>query len=159
VSAPSGYTSVTPWIVSSDTGRLLAFARDAFGAEELARIASADGSISHAELRIGDAIVLAFDSRPGWPETPAFLRVYVEDADAAYRRALAAGAEPVTKPTDLFFGDRVARVRDPLGNVWWLQARLEDVAPDELARRVTDERYLEAMEYVQRSLDEALRTG
>jgi uncharacterized glyoxalase superfamily protein PhnB len=157
--APPGYTAVTPWVISADTVRLLAFAKQAFGAEELGRLANPDGSIAHAELRIGDAVVMAFDARPSWPATPAFLRLFVEDGDAVFARAVEAGATPVTEMTELFFGDRVGRVRDPLGNIWWIQSKVEDVAPDELQRRTSDERYVEAMAYVERSLDEAMRIG
>jgi PhnB protein len=72
---PSGYTSVTPWIISPDPSRLLEFVRRAFGAEELGRVKNQDGSVGHAEFRIGDAIVMAFDSRPDWSPTPGFLRL------------------------------------------------------------------------------------
>jgi PhnB protein len=105
--------------------------KEAFGAQETARVHNEDGTIGHAEFRIGDSVVMAFDAKQGWPETPGFLRLYVEDGDAVYRRALEAGAGSVTEMTDLFFGDRVGRVRDPLGNLWWIQTRLEDVDPDE----------------------------
>jgi PhnB protein len=157
--APPGYTAVTPWIVSRSTDRLLAFVTEAFGAEELARVPNPDGSIGHAEFRIGDAVVMAFDARPSWPATPAFLRLYVTDGDAVFRRALDAGATPVTEMTNLFFGDRVGRVRDALGNVWWIQARVDELPPEELQRRATEERYRPAMEYVQQSLDAAMRVG
>jgi PhnB protein len=153
---PAGYTAVTPWIVSGDTKKLLAFVKDAFGAEELARVPNADGSIGHSEFRIGDAIVMAFDSRPTWRVTPAFIRLYVDNCDAVYQRALGAGATSVTAVTLLFFGDRVGRVRDPLGNIWWIQTHVEDVEPGEMKRRAGEPKYVEAMEYVQRSLDEAL---
>lgn len=114
---PEGYTAVTPWIISKDTARLIDFVKAAFGAAELARIPSASGGIDHAEVRIGDGIVMMFDSRPGWPNTPAFIRLYVEDADAAFAAAVEAGASVITHVTHLAFGDKVGRVRDPLGNV------------------------------------------
>ena len=79
----------------------------AFGAVETARVRNDDGTIGHAEVRIGDSVVMAFDARPQWPDTPAFLRLYVEDSDAVYQQALGAGASPVTEVTELFFGDRV----------------------------------------------------
>ena len=156
---PAGYTSVTPWIISRDTAQLMEFARRAFGAQELARLPDADGSIVHAELRIGDATVMAFDARPGWPNMPAYLRVYVDDCDATFQRALDAGATAVTPPTTLFFGDRVARVRDPLDNVWWLQCHVEDVSPEEMQRRATQPERVAAMEEFKASLDRALRIG
>jgi PhnB protein len=156
---PAGYTSVTPWIISRDTAGLLAFAKRAFDAEELARLNAPDGSIVHAELRIGDAVVMAFDTKAWWPETPSFLRLYVGDCDAVCRRALEAGAALVTAPTTLFFGDRVGRVRDPLGNVWWIQTHLEDLTPEEMQRRAGQKEHVEAMTYVQESLDQAMSRG
>jgi len=71
---------------------------------------------------------MMFDAREGWPDTPGFFRLYVENADAVYQRALDAGATEVTAMTDLFFGDRVGRVRDSLGNIWWIQTHVEDVS-------------------------------
>jgi uncharacterized glyoxalase superfamily protein PhnB len=145
---PAGYHTVTPWIISRDTAALIAFATAAFGATELARV-EADGVIGHAEFVLGDSVVLAFDARPGWPDTPAFLRLYVADGDATFRQALAAGATAVTEMTSLFWGDRVGRVRDPLGNLWWIQTRVEDLDPAEMERRAGLPEYVAAMAYVQ----------
>jgi uncharacterized glyoxalase superfamily protein PhnB len=146
---PEGYTTVTPWIISRDTARLIDYQKEAFGAEEIARLTGADGRIEHAEVRIGDAMVMMFDARPDWPPTPAFLRLYVADADAVHRRAVVAGGTSVTEVTHLFFGDRVGRIRDPLGNLWWIQARIEDIGPQEMERRLSDPVFTKAMEYVQ----------
>jgi PhnB protein len=153
---PEGYTAVTPWIITADTVRLLEFLKAAFAAEEIARVPNPDGSIGHAETRIGDAVVMAFDRPKAWPETLAFLRLYVEDADLAFASAIAAGATAITEVTHLAFGDRVGRIRDPLGNIWWLQTHIEDVDPAELARRWSDPKWASAMGYVQDSLTEAL---
>jgi len=155
--APPGYGTVTPWIISRDTARLIDFTKDAFGARELGRVLGPDGNIGHAEVRIGDSVVMMFDARDGWPDTPAFLRLYVTDADTACQRALAAGATPVTTVTGLFFGDRVGRIRDPLGNIWWIQAHVEDVDPADMAQRPHDPAAGEALRYVETSLDEAMR--
>jgi PhnB protein len=149
---PEGYNSVSPWVISRDTGRLIDFATAAFGAVELGRMADETGAIGHAEFRIGDTVVLAFDAKPDWPHTPAFLRLYVEDGDATFKRALDAGATEVTRLTHLFWGDRVGRVRDPLGNLWWIQQKVEEVSPEELARRIEDPEWLERMQYVQSAL-------
>ncbi|WP_327714772.1 VOC family protein [Streptomyces sp. NBC_00490] len=146
---PDGYHTVTPWIISRDTAGLIDYLKAAFDAEEIARVVGDDGRIGHAEVRIGDSIVMPFDAPPHWPPTPAFLRLYVEDADAAHRRAVAAGGTSVTEVTHLFFGDRVGRVRDPLGNLWWLQTRVEDVSTEEMERRLSDPKWAEAMAYVQ----------
>jgi PhnB protein len=146
---PDGYHTVTPFVIARGAARFLDFMAEAFGAVEIARVTGADGSIGHAESRIGDSVVMAFDSKEGWPETPAFLRIYVEDCDATCERAIAAGATSVTRPTEMPWGDRVGRVRDPLGNLWWIMARLENVSPEEMERRFGQEKYLEAMAYVE----------
>ncbi len=145
---PDGYGSVTPWIISRDTAGLIDFVTEAFGAEELARVRVDGGVIGHAEVRIGDSVVMMFDARDDWPDTPCFLRLYVEDADAVFRRALKAGGSSVTEVTMLAFGDRVGRVRDPLGNLWWIQERVEDLTPEEMAERAVQPEYAAAMEYV-----------
>ena len=154
---PEGYTTVTPWIISADTPQLIDFVVAAFDGVELGRTPNPDGSIGHAEIRIGDAVVMAFDAPPGIAPMPAFIRLYVQDARKGFARALEAGATEVTKPTLLAFGDRVARVRDPLGNIWWLQQHVEDVAAEELQRRWTDPAWSTPMAYVQDSLAHALR--
>lgn len=145
---PEGYHSVTPWLISSDTAALLDYLGAAFDAEEIARVVDYDGTIGHAEARIGDSVIMMFDAKPHWPPTPGFLRLYVADADAMHEQAVAAGGTSVTEVTHLFFGDRVGRVRDPLGNLWWIQTRVEDVAPAELRRRLADPTFIAAMRYV-----------
>ena len=146
---PDGYTTITPWLISRDTPRLIDYVTSAFGAVELGRVTAADGRVEHAEVRIGDAVVMMFDAAPDWPPTPGFLRLYVEDADETHRRAVAAGGTSVTEVTHMFFGDRVGRVRDPLGNLWWIQARVEEVSPTEMERRFNDPAFTEAMRYVE----------
>lgn len=149
---PEGYSSVSPWIITRNTAALIDFATAAFGADEIARLADEHGVIGHAEFRIGDSVMLAFDAKPDWPDTPAFLRLYVVDGDATFARAISAGATSVTEMTHLFWGDRVGRVRDPLGNLWWIQARVEEVDDAEMGRRMSDPVWLERMAYVQAAL-------
>lgn len=149
VPIPEGYHSVTPFVNVKGAARFLDFMAKAFDAQEIARVMTDDGRIGHAETRIGDSVVMAFDSKEGWPETPAFLRLYVEDCDASYQQALEAGGTSVTRPTDMPWGDRVARVRDPLGNLWWLMTRFEDVSLEEMERRYGEQKYIDAMAYVQ----------
>jgi uncharacterized glyoxalase superfamily protein PhnB len=152
---PEGYATVTPWVVTKDTRRLLDFITQAFDAEELGRVEVEGGGIGHAEARIGNSIIMMFDS-PFPVATPGLLRLYVEDGDAVFNRAVAAGATPVTQMTALAWGDRVGRVRDPLGNIWWIQERVEEPAPDEVARRLQDSTFTEAMQYLQSSLPHCL---
>jgi PhnB protein len=153
------HASVTPWIISKDSAALIRFLEAAFGAQEIAgsRMLNPDGSIAHVEVTIGDSIVMLFDSYQGWPETPAFFRLFLEDADATYRQALKSGATAVTEVTELFWGDRVGRVRDPFGNIWWLQSHVADVPYDEMQTRMSEPAMIEAMQYVQQSLVDALR--
>jgi uncharacterized glyoxalase superfamily protein PhnB len=154
---PEGQRSVTPCLVTRSSTRLIAFLAKAFGAEETARVPNSDGSIAHAEVRIGDSVVMLFDSRHDWPESPAFVRLYVDDADAVFKRALDAGAMKVTEVTHLAFGDRVGRVRDPFGNLWWIQTRVEKLSPEAVNRRMAEPKWSVAMRYVQESLAQAMR--
>ncbi|MFD5935184.1 VOC family protein [Streptomyces sp. NPDC060333] len=154
--APAGYTSVAPWVVTDDTGALLDFISRAFDGEEIARVAVEGGTIGHGEIRVGDAVVLAFDRRPDWPVMPSLLRVYVPDADAAMTAAVAQGAQVITEAADSAWGDRVGRVRDPFGNIWWVTSRVEHVAPDLAWERMSEPKYAEAMRAAQETLDRAL---
>ncbi|MFD7614432.1 VOC family protein [Streptomyces sp. NPDC059828] len=149
---PEGYTTVTPWIICNDTAGLVDYLQRAFDAEELGRFEMEDGTIGHVELRIGDARVMGFDSPKGWPVTPAFLRLYVPDAKETHRRAVGAGGESVTEVTLQFFGDEGGRVRDPFGNIWWIQSHVEDVDEAETERRLGDPKFTGAMEYAVESL-------
>ncbi|HZN73747.1 MAG TPA: VOC family protein [Micromonosporaceae bacterium] len=153
---PAGYTTVAPWIVTTDTGQLLDFVTAVFDGVELARVPLQDGTIGHAEIRVGDTVLLAFDQRPDWPAMPSLLRVYVADADATTERAIAAGARVVTAPATHAFGQRGGRVRDPFGNIWWISAVVEEVAPEEGMRRLAEPQYAEAMRDAQETLDREL---
>ncbi len=155
---PEVCPTVMTWIISRDTAKLLDFMKQAFEAQELTRMYNEDGTIGHAEAKIGDSIVGSFDAREGWPETPCFLRLYVEDADAVYQQALAAGAISVTEMTSLIWGDRGGRVRDPLGNIWWIQTHVEQVNQEEMAKRATEQPYLDAKRYTRESLDREMRS-
>jgi len=157
---PHGYHTITPWIITKHAADLITFLENVFNAQETpgSRFYNADGSIGHVEVRIGDSVVMLFDSKETWPTTPAFLRIYVEDANATYRRALEAGATPVTEVAEHFFGDRIGRVRDPAGNVWWLQSHIEDVDPKEMGRRMSGvSSFTDAMRDAQETLDRELR--
>jgi PhnB protein len=158
-SVPEGYGTVTPWLISRDSAELIRFLEAGLGAEEIAgsRMQNPDGSIAHVEVKLGSSIVMLFDSYDGWPRTPGFFRLFLENADATYQQALRAGATSVTEVTELFWGDRIGRVRDPLGNIWWLQSHSTDVPYDQLATRMEEPAMVEAMRYVQQTLVDALR--
>jgi PhnB protein len=118
-----------------DAERLLAFLKQAFAAEETIRMPAPDGSIAHAEARIGDSVVMMGQASEQWSPMPGSIHLYVEDCDAAYARALDAGATSVREPADQFYGDRSSGVRDPTGNVWWIVTHVEDVPEEEIRRR------------------------
>jgi PhnB protein len=161
VQVPPRYARVNAWVISRDTDAEVRFLTSVFGAVETpgSRMLDPDGDIGHVEVELGDSVIMLFDAKPGWPPTPAHLRVYVDDVAATVGRAVAAGARVVTRPTLLAFGERVARVRDPQGHLWWLHERVEDVSPDELASRFSDPAAQEAMAYVQRTLREELEAA
>ena len=151
--------TVQPWLVSRDTRRLLDFITAAFEGEQLACIATEDGGVGHAEIRVGQSTLLAFDSRPDWPETFSMLRVFVDDAEAAVERAVDAGARIVTPLDDSAWGDRGGRVRDPLGNIWWVVQHVEDLEPDEMVARMGQQRFQDGMRVAQETLDTELGSG
>ena len=131
---PDGYQAVIPYCAVKDAAALLEFVKRAFGAEEQFKMASPDGTIRHAEVRIRDSALMIGQS----PEShPNMLYMYVPDVDAAYRRAMAApgAANSLREPTDEWYGDRSAGLEDTQGNQWWLATHIEDVSPEEMARR------------------------
>ncbi len=133
---PDGYRTVTPYLVVEGATAVLDFVRQAFGATEKFRMETPDGSIGHAEVQIGDSMVMVGSAGPETPAMPAMIHLYVDDCDATYEQALAAGATSEREPTDQFYGDRSAGVRDPAGNLWWIATHVEDVSEDEMARRM-----------------------
>jgi len=132
---PEGYRSVTPYLIVQGASKLIDFAKLAFGAEETFRMPGPGGAIMHAEMRIGDSMVMLSDATPENPPMPIMIHLYVEDADRVYKRALAAGASSLREPADQFYGDRSAGVKDAFGNQWWLATHIEDVSPQELQKR------------------------
>jgi len=133
---PEGYRSVTPYLVTEGAERVIRFLRQAFGAaERFPPMRRPDGTVMHAEMRIGDSVVMLAEASADYRAMPACFYVYVEDVDGAYRRALQAGAMTVTEPKDQFYGDRSAGVRDPAGNFWWIATHKEDVPGEEMERR------------------------
>ncbi|MFJ9712785.1 VOC family protein [Streptomyces sp. NPDC101234] len=129
--------------------RLIGSMEQAFGVEELACLAGGDGAVGHAEVRGGGSVVLKCDAWPEWPAPPGFLCLGVGDADVVHCRAVAVGGISVTGVTHVFFGDRVGRVRDPLGGLYRIRTRVEELSPQERERRLKDPEFTEAVGYVQ----------
>ena len=132
---PAGYHTVTPYVIVHGAERLIDFVTQAFDAELSFRMDKPDGSIGHAEVKIGDSTVMVADASEEWTPMPGTFHLYFEDCEAVYQRALQAGATSLQEPKDQFYGDRTAGVRDPIGNVWWLATHVEDVPEDEMRRR------------------------
>jgi PhnB protein len=135
---PDGYHSVTPYLVVDGAEQLLTFVKQAFGAEETIRMGGPDGKIGHAEVRIGDSIVMLADATEQSEALAAMLHLYVDDCDAMYARAMEAGATSVRELKDEFYGDRMGGVQDAFGNKWYLATHVEDVSEEEMARRAQE---------------------
>jgi PhnB protein len=144
---PDTYRRVTPCLVVRDAASALDFYADVFGATERMRFPGPDGTVAHAEIQIGDAVVIVEDEDPqrgttapaagGLAGTPVFQFIYVEDVDATVARAVELGATLRRGPEDQFYGDRDGFVVDPFGHGWVIATHVEDVRPEEMARRLT----------------------
>lgn len=141
---PDGHRTVTPYLAIKNAARALTFYQQAFGATETYRLTMPDGRIGHAEIRLGDSLVMLSDEFPEYggraPDTlggsPVSLHLYVDDVDAFVKRALAAGATERKPVTDQFYGDRSGQLEDPFGHLWWVATHKENVGPEEMQKRV-----------------------
>jgi PhnB protein len=132
---PKGYHTVTPVLTVHGAAKLIEFLTQAFDAKETYRLPGPNGEVVHAEVKIGDSMVMLGEATDQWKPMPATIALYVEDTDAWYKRALQAGAASVREPSDQFYGDRSAGVKDSAGNQWWIHTHIEDVPPEELQKR------------------------
>ncbi len=141
---PDGYRTITPYITVRGAARAIDFYQRAFGAEEKERMPGPDGtSVMHAELTIGDSVLMLSDEFPQMgcrsPQTlggsTGYLFLYVPDVDAAVKRAVDAGAKISMPVADMFWGDRFGKVSDPFGHEWGLATHKEDLTPDEISKR------------------------
>lgn len=141
---PAGYHTVTPYLTVNDGARALDFYGRAFGARETVRMPGPGGKVMHAEFRIGDSLVMLSDEFPGTSTSKApttlggttgSLFLYVKDVDSAFRKAVDAGCTSLMPPTDMFWGDRFGKLRDPFGNEWSMATHTEDVPPKQMAER------------------------
>jgi len=140
---PEGYHTVTAYLTVNDANAAIEFYKRAFGAKEVVRMQGPPGKIGHAELRIGDSMIMLSDEMPGTscraPQSlgasTVGLFLYVPDVDASFNQAVSAGATSATPVADMFWGDRFGTVKDPYGHVWSLATHKEDVAPEEMRKR------------------------
>ena len=144
---PDHYRRVTPALVVNGCVKALEFYAEVFGATERTRIPGPDGTIAHAEIEIGDSVLIVEDASAymgtkappagGLEGSPTFLYIYVEDVDAVIERAVQQGSTLKRPPQDEFYGDRDGFIIDPFGHAWTIATHIEDVAPDELMRRMS----------------------
>ena len=140
---PAGYHTVTPYLTLDDAAQAIEFYKDAFGATEQVRMEAPDGKIGHAELKIGDSLVMIADAMPQSTTksprelggTSAGVFLYVKDVDAVVQQAAKAGATITQEVTDMFWGDRFGSLTDPYGHVWSVATHVEDLTPAEIAER------------------------
>jgi PhnB protein len=135
---PEGFRTVTPYLLVNGVAPLIDFLKAALGAVEVHRMAAPDGAVMHAEIRIGDSMVMLGDPKGRHAPMPACIHLYVPDADALYRQAIAAGGKSLIEPKDQFYGDRMAGITDPAGNQWWMATHIEDLSPEDMKRRETE---------------------
>jgi PhnB protein len=147
---PGGKSTVTPYVVVKGADKFLDFVEQTFEVPTSGRFPNQDGTVGHAEITVGESVLMTFDAAAEWPDTPSFLSVYVEDVERTYQRALQAGATVVT---ELIYsgitGDRGGRVKDPTGNIWWLQTHVEDVDLSTVHERFADPDELAVMRVAQ----------
>ena len=140
---PDGYRTLTPYLAVEDAAKAIEFYKQAFGATELMRMDAPGGKIGHAELKIGDSLVMISDPFPQSTVRPpaevggstASIFMYVEDVDAAVKQAVDAGATVTMEVEDMFWGDRFGSVSDPFGHTWSIATHVEDLSPEEIAER------------------------
>lgn len=135
---PEGYHTLTPHLIVQGAPKLLDFLKQAFDAKEKYSLTGPNGAIMHAEVKIGDSMVMIGEAMGEWKAMPASIALYTDNADALYKRALEAGATSIREPADQFYGDRSGGVKDPAGNHWWIATHIEDVSPDELRKRAEE---------------------
>lgn len=140
---PKGYEGATPYLIVKGAANALEFYKKAFGAEEIMRIPAPGGKVGHAEIRIGNAIIMLADEFPemnhkspqGFGGTPVSILIYVQDVDSFVKRAVGSGAKIVMAVENKFYGDRSGSLEDPFGHQWHFATHVEDVPQDELAKR------------------------
>ncbi len=136
---PDGYHTITPYLMVENVDRLLKFLKNAFAAEELLRLKRPDGSVMHAEAQIGDSRIMMGEPMEDFGPMPASIYLYVENCDAIYEKALKAGGKSIMPPMDMAHaGERYGGVRDGSGNIWWIATHIEDLTPEEAARRIEE---------------------
>lgn len=134
-SIPDGFQTVNAYLQVDSVAKEIAFLEQAFGGKVLHHSVLPDGRSIHAEVKVGNSIVMMGQGNETWKPLPCAVYVYVDDVDATYQRAVAAGGKSLGEPKDQFYGDRSGGVEDPCGNSWWIATHIEDVSYEESDRR------------------------
>ena len=134
---PKGHHTVTPYLIVDGAETLIAFIVEVLDGSESMRMPGPDGRIGHAEMQVGDSVVMLADAPHPADRTTAMLHLYVPDTDATYKRALAQGATSLREPRDEFYGDRISGVRDTTGIKWYFATHKEDVSDEDMAERAS----------------------
>lgn len=132
---PEGFHTLTPYLVVDGAENLVHFLEHAFGGTLLERMNRPDGGVMHAQMKIGDSMIMIADSMGERKAMPTSIYVYVKNCDEVHRKAVEAGGTSIMEPADMFYGDRHGGVKDPTGNQWWIATHIEDLSREELARR------------------------
>jgi len=140
---PDGYRTATPYLIVKGAAEAIEFYKRAFGATEMLRMADPQGKVGHAEIKIGDSVIMLADEHPAMgyrgPHSiggsSVSILLYLEDVDAVFERAVKAGAKAQRPVMNQFYGDRSGTLEDPFGHVWTVATHVEDVAPEEMKRR------------------------
>ena len=140
---PDGYRSVTPYLIVADAASAITFYQNVFGAKLRMRLDGPNGKIGHAELEIGDSLIMLADEHPAMGAvapptvggTPVGIHLYLDDVDAVAAKAAAAGATLKRPVENQFYGDRLGTIVDPFGHLWHISTHVEDVSPEEIGRR------------------------
>lgn len=141
---PDGYHTVTPYLTVPDGERMLRFLQDVFGAKLGERHNRPDGTLQHAELQLGDSMIMVGQATQQFTPRPQTMYVYLPDVDVVYKRAIDAGAKSLMPVADQFYGDRSGGFEDPQGNWWWVATHVEDVSREEIERRAQAQGTLQA---------------
>jgi PhnB protein len=141
---PNGYHTLTPYLTVPDGEGMLRFLEDVFAAKLVERLNRPDGTLKHAELQLGDSRIMVGQANEKFTPRPQTLYVYLPDVDAAFKRALDAGAKSLMEVADQFYGDRSGGFEDHAGNWWWVATHVEDVTPEEMQRRASAQEALQS---------------
>ncbi len=135
---PDGYHTVTPYITVDHPEAVMDFLKKTFDAQETFAMRDDQGHVQHAEMKVGSSMVMFGRSHGDWHSRPGNFYIYIEDCDAVYKKAIAAGAKSLSEPANQFYGDRHGGVTDSEGNNWWIGTHIEDVPADEMDRRAKE---------------------